>query len=203
MDTELLVDEHVEDGRDLLSELVSAGLDVTVAFWARASEEGLSYLYIASPTVAGGTIGDAYRIVYSALSHLPNSSITPSDLKLVPPQDPIAAGAKAVRDRYAARIPIRYKGSRLGGLAIEEAYIYPSAESGLDRAAILRTVAQLMNRSGPVQPSLVTLRDGSTLHAIPVGLHAQHPGAGIIVVLDDVKSGRTESLAIDDIANIQ
>jgi hypothetical protein len=203
MDTELLVDDRIEDGRELLAQLAVTGFDITVAFWVRTSDEDLWFLYIASSAVARGSIGDAYGIVYSALSRLPNPSITLSDIKLVRPENPIAAAAKAVLDRYAAKIPTRYKGDWLGELAIEEAYIYPPMESKPDRAEILRTVAQLMNRTGPVQPSVVTLRDGSILHAIPVGLQARRQGAGIVVVVDDVTSGQTQSLAIDEITNIQ
>ena len=40
MDYELLVDERIDDGRSLLAGLVEDGFDVTVAFWAKTSEEG-------------------------------------------------------------------------------------------------------------------------------------------------------------------
>src|SRR3954462_9877886 len=112
MDTELLVDERVDDGRRLLSELVRSGFDVTAAFWIKTSEEGLWFLYIASAAVSQGKVGDAYGAVYAAMSRLPHPSISLSDIKLVAPDNPIAADAISIRDRYAARIPTRYNGDR-------------------------------------------------------------------------------------------
>jgi hypothetical protein len=55
MDTELLVDNRIEDGQKLLAELLKAGFDVNVAFWVRTSEEGLWFLYIGSTSVEPST----------------------------------------------------------------------------------------------------------------------------------------------------
>jgi len=201
MDTELLVDERIEDGRKLLSALTAMAFDVTAAFWVRTSGEGLWFLYIASPTVRG-QVADAYRAVYSALSQLQTPSLTLSEIKLVEPTNPIAADAITIRDRYAARIPTRYNGKRLGGLEIEEAYIYPRTDRNLSRAEALRTISELLNRTGPLQPSVITLRDGSTVSAIPVGLQIGPPGSGVMVVLRDAASQTDRSVSIDDIASI-
>src|SRR3954447_10293647 len=140
MDTELLVDERVDDGRLLLSELVRSGFDLTAGFWVKTSEEGLWSLYIASPVVRQGRIGEAYGTLYTALSRLPDPSITLSDIKLVAPDSAVAAEAIAIQDRYGARIPTRYNGDRLGRVAIDEAYIYPDIGRGLSRAELVRTV---------------------------------------------------------------
>lgn len=203
MDTELLVDERIDDGRRLLSELVRAGFDVTGAFWVRTSEEGQRFLYVVSTAVARGSIGDAYRTVYAALSRLPNPSITLSDIKLIAPDNPIAIDAIAIRDRYPARIPTRHGAGRLGGVAIEEAYIYPRLDRGLNRAEVIQAVTALMNRTGPVQPSRFTLRDGSTLLAIPVGVHLWPPGPGLNVVLHEVNTQGERAVSADEIINIQ
>lgn len=202
MDTELLVDDHVEDGRRLLTELASQGFEISIAFWVRAREEDLWVFYIASPQVGRVSIGDVYRIVYAALGRLTNASITLSNVKLIAPDNPIAVDAMAVRKRFPASIASRYNGKRLGRLAIEEAYIYPPITAGMDRAQVLQTVTQLMNRTGLIQPSLITLRNGSSLQAIPVGVQVQHPGR-ITVVLQNAASGANESLPIDEITNIQ
>jgi hypothetical protein len=125
MDTELLVEDRIEDGRRLVAELIKEGFDVTVAFWVRTSEEGLWFLYVGSTSVESGKVGDAYITAYDCLARLPNSSISLSDIKLVPATNPIAKDAKEIRDRYAGRVPTKYHGKQLGRMAIEEAYIYP------------------------------------------------------------------------------
>jgi len=48
---------------------------------------------------------------------------------LVNDRNPIVQEAVEVRDRDSARTPTRYRGKRLGGLSITEAYIYPPPRS--------------------------------------------------------------------------
>jgi hypothetical protein len=202
MDTELLVDQRIEDGRELLVNLVARGFEISVAFWIRTSEEDLWFLYIASPEVGRIPIGDAYREAYTALSRSTNTSITISNIKLISSDNPVAVDALAVSNRFHALVPIAYNGTRMGHLAIEEALIYPPVRLEMDRDQVLRTVTQLMNRTGILQPSLVTLRNGSSLRAIPVGVQVRQPGQ-IDVVLQNVASGSNETHPIDNIANIR
>lgn len=125
MDTELLVESQIDDGRRLVDQVVRDGFDVSVAFWVKTSEEGLWHLYIASPSVDEGKLGEAYRKVYASLGKIPDSWVSPSDIKLINDANPIAQDVIAVRNRYPARIPTRYRGKRIGNVSIVEAYIYP------------------------------------------------------------------------------
>jgi hypothetical protein len=125
VDTELLVDSRIEDGRKLVDELVRGGFDVTVAFWGKTGPEGLWFLYIASPSVDPAKIGEAYRVVYACLIRLPDPSVTLSEVKVVHASNPVAVAAKAVRDQYPGRIATRFHAKRLADLSVEEAYIYP------------------------------------------------------------------------------
>ena len=50
MDTELLVENKIEDGAALIRQLIRDQFEVRVAFWVKRTEEGLWYLYIATPT---------------------------------------------------------------------------------------------------------------------------------------------------------
>jgi len=129
MDTELLVENQIDDGQRLVDQLIRDGFDISVAFWVKTSEEGLSRLYIASPSVDEGKLGEAYRKVYASLGNIPSSWVSPSDIKLVNDMNPIAREAVEVRDRYPLRTPTRYHGKRLGGLSTTEAYSYPRPRS--------------------------------------------------------------------------
>lgn len=200
MDHELLVDEQIEDGKSLIAGLVQDGFDVTVAFWARTSEEGLWFLYIGSASVRAMGLADAYRFVYGALRRLPDARIALSGIKLVDADNPIARSAIEARDRFPARLPIRYNGKKLGNMAIEEAYIYPHS-GGMTRAEVLQTITGLMNRTSILVPSLVKLRDGTQFQAVPVGIQGNTPGA-IQVVFHDLEASTNRSVPVDDVVGI-
>ena len=203
MAPELLVDEHIEDGGRLATELVRSGFDVTAAFWIRTQEDGLRFLYLASSSVRRDGFANAYRNVYATLSRLGVQAIDLSQIKLVDGNNPLALEVVAVRDRYPARIPTRLGAGRLGGIAIEEAFIYPRVDRALTRGEVIQAVTTLMNRTGVIPPSSVTLRDGSTFLAIPVGVHVSQPGRDVTVTLHDHATGRNRDVSADEITFIQ
>jgi hypothetical protein len=126
MDTELLVDSRIDDGLRFVTQLGRDAFEVVLAFWVRTSEEGSWYLYLASPAVDAERIGDAYRIAYASLNKLPDSSLSLSDIRLVHPDHPIAQDVREILRRYPpGRMPTRSRCPTLGGLAIDEVYIYP------------------------------------------------------------------------------
>jgi hypothetical protein len=202
MDTELLVENRLDDGRKLLVQLTRGNFDVTIAVWVKTSEEGLWHFYIASNCLEPGMVGDAYRTVYASLTKIPDSSISLSDIKLIPDSNPIALDAVKIRDRSPVRLPNRHFGKRLGNLAIEEAYIYPRLVGPMSAVEVMQTVTGLMTRTGAIQPSIISLRDGSALSAIPVGLEMPHPGSVQVVLLDLATNNKRIVLA-DDVVNIQ
>ena len=180
--------------------MANDGFDVTIALWARTSEEGLWFLYIGSTSLRTMSLADAYRVVYRALRTLPDTKISLYNIKLIDANDPIASSAIQVRDRYTARLPIQYKGNALGDLAIEECHIYPRA-GAMSRKEVLQTVTGLMDRTGGLPPSLITLRDGTQIQAVPVGIEMNVPGA-IQVVFHDLLASANRSIPVDDVVGI-
>jgi len=175
MDTDTLVENQISAGRELINRLVENHFDVTAAFWIRTSEEGRWFLYIASKAVDGMGLATAYKEVYGALQSMPDFSGIRSDVKLIGVANPIAKDVLVIRHRYAARLPTRYHGPQLGSIPIEEAYIYPTLPAEQQEMppaprGVVDTVLRLMQRKGLLQPSTVTLRDGSSFQGIPVGL---------------------------------
>jgi hypothetical protein len=204
MEQELLVENRFEDAEKLLSQLVRSGFDVTVAFWVLTSDENSWVLYIASNAVDPGKVGLAYGALYAAMSQIPHLSVSLSEVQLVQPSEPIARDAIALRDRNQARLPVRYRGKRLGNLAIEEAYIYPKT-GPMTREEVRQTVMALLSRSGPAQPSKFTLTDGTTKEAIPIGLQLQMqgPGRSLQIKLLDPTTNQSELVLANDVVNIQ
>jgi hypothetical protein len=201
MDLELLVDDRIEDGKALLEELSEDRFDVTVAFWAKADDGGRWSLYIGSAAVRSVSIADAYRELYAALRRLPDARLSLSDIKILDPDDPVARDAIRARDRVPGRLPKRYRGERLGDLAIEEAYIYPRPGT-MTRLEIVQTVAGLIDRAGAAAPSLVTLRDGTQFQGMPVALNINKTGPGE-VVFHDVATSRDRPIPVDEVVGIR
>jgi hypothetical protein len=210
VDQELLVDDRIDDGEKLLTHLVRSGFDVTVAFWVLTSEGNSWSLYIGSNAVVPGRVGDAYRMLYTCLTKIPDASVSFSEVKLVDLSNPIAKDALAERDRqlarmHRARLPVRYYGKRLGNLAIEEAYIYPPT-GPMTRDEVRQTVMALLTRSGPARPSTFTLADGSIIkQAIPIGMHLNLAGLtrGLQFELLDPTTNQSQVVAADEVINIQ
>jgi hypothetical protein len=204
VDQELLVDNRIDDGEKLLAQLVRSNFDVTVAFWVLESEDTSSFLYIASTNDEPETVGDAYRKLYVALSKIPDISLSLSDVKLVHPSDPIARDAIAARDRRPGRVPIRYRGKRLGNIDIEEAFIYPKI-GPMTRDEVRQTVMALLNGQEHVNPSTFTFADGSTRQAIPIGMHVYSAGPtrGLQFELLDPVTNQHQVVAADEVINIQ
>lgn len=125
MDTDVLVENKIEDGESLIRQLIREQFGVEVAFWVKTSEEGLWQLWIASPAVDPRNLGEALGNVYAALTKIPECSIRPSEINLISDTDPIAGQAVALRDRHPSRELKRYNAKRLGKLATEELCIYP------------------------------------------------------------------------------
>ena len=199
MDQEILVNPRVEDGKSLIALLTRDQFDVSVATWLKTSEEGLWYLYIGSGSLGSMSLADAYREVFSALRKVPKNSIEFSQINLVPPDDAIAEAASQIRNSVS-RTAIRYRGTTLGGIPIDDAYIYPRSSVILS-AEVLQTVAGLMNRTGVLAPSLITLRDGSQIQAVPVGIQMNTPGE-VQIVLRDLDAGTQRSVSANDVTGI-
>jgi hypothetical protein len=125
MDTDLLVENKIDDGQRLLNELVRNQFEVSVAFWAKRSEEGLWHLWIASSAVDANHAGEALSKVYAAMTKIPDCQVTPMDISVVNNMSPIAMDAIAVRDRRPSRKLVRFSGRRLGNLETQEGFIYP------------------------------------------------------------------------------
>jgi hypothetical protein len=123
-----LVEMQIKEGQILIERLAHEGVAVTAAGWVKESESGDWYLYLATPLVGedGGT-KTAYRRVNAVIRKMEEEGfgMDPFEKKVIGPHDPIARDMVAHREARPAGPPTRFRGNRLGELAVEEAYIYP------------------------------------------------------------------------------
>lgn len=121
MDNETLVSDQTDAGSELLARLKSAGIAVTVAFWAYATEDQRWYFYIATPMVEEEGLAMAYRKVNIEIGRLRSPWLQRNELRLISNIDPIALGALEYADDQFATT---YGGRTLGSLIVDGAYIY-------------------------------------------------------------------------------
>lgn len=124
MAEELLVDDQIDNGQAIIDRLLADGHDVTTAFWIK-NDEGLWRMYLASPSFDERKPGETYLSIRDSLAKVPDEEARFWPLNLINDQNPIARDALKIAGRPGKKEGIRYRGPRLGDLAIEEAYIYP------------------------------------------------------------------------------
>jgi hypothetical protein len=140
MAQELLVDDLIDDGQRIIDQFLTDGIDVAVGFWA-TSDETSWRLYIASPAFDDHDPGAAANLVYDSVGKVPDLTISPAlDLFAINDQNPAARAALKIAGRPGKKEGTRYRGSRLGNLPIEEAYIYPKPEIPVRQAFIVTCV---------------------------------------------------------------
>jgi hypothetical protein len=124
MDQELLVNEQIAAGATFIRDL-NDGIAVSVACWVKPAESYSQYLYIASDDINDANIRDAYGEVARRYQNSRSPWLDLFQIKLINSSDPIARDAMAYRDRFPTTVGMRYPGTSIGGLGIDEAYIYP------------------------------------------------------------------------------
>jgi hypothetical protein len=127
MDQNLLVTGQIEAGAEFALEFDNY-LPVSVAFWVLPAQSDSLYLYIACDKLDGNK-HEAYGEVWKILNGPLKQWITLFQIKLLSTNDWVAKAAIQARESFAEKVPARYRGSSLGGLEIEAAYIYPSLAS--------------------------------------------------------------------------
>ena len=200
MDTDVLVNDQIHDGRLLLNNLVRTGFAVTVAFWVKPRDEDLWLLHIASPLTDTNSLPSHYQAVYASLRRITNPSISLHQTRLIDASSELAKEAIAIRDRNLSRSVTEFHGKWLGNLAIDEAYIYPLSVASMTPIEVMRSIVELMNRAGTFQPITVELRDGSSILCYPTGIEMRSGDAYVKYRVHP--SGLESAIRADDIQTI-
>ena len=125
MDQETLVERQVDDGAKIVEKLRESGFDVAAAWWMKAGEDGIWFLYIASKEVDENGIRAAYHSVNTIKGALGQLWVDRFRVKLVSPLNPVAKDVIDILTRYPGQLPMRSGGRKLGNISIDDSYIYP------------------------------------------------------------------------------
>ena len=126
MDTDTLVEDRIDTGRELLHALVEAGFNVTVACWAKTSDDEKWSLIIVSDRVEKIGAAAAYSALYGLSKSMPENWALLSAVKLVGVDNPIARDLSSIEARFPVKLGTRFRDVRLGAMAVDEGYLYPS-----------------------------------------------------------------------------
>ena len=114
MDTNALVEFQIDAGQRLIVQLLRDGFRIETAFWAKTEEEGIWFLYIASPIVEEKGLAGSYRVLQSSHQRLQGIPLSLSDIKLIGKDNPITRDVLAFLARSPGRDcnPRRWRATR-------------------------------------------------------------------------------------------
>ena len=208
MDQISLVSDRIDDGRRIVERFAADGNPVQAAFWARTTDEGQWFLYIVTELVDRVGSLETYRAVGVSREKLGESSLTFSETKVVSPNSPVGRAVLAIVARNPGRLVNRFKDTTLGPLDVDQTYIYAphfftfTQANPMTSEEIGRELLRLMNRaSGVLQPSRVSLKDGTAFDGVPISLQYGVRNSLVVqFIADGQASPRVERL--DEIAAI-
>lgn len=124
MDQMPLVNEEIDAAKALIREF-NKYAPVAVALWLKESGDELHYLYIASDQINDSNVRAGYGEVLRIARKLALPYLDPFRIKLIGADAPLAVAAREINERFPARLPMRWGGQMLGGVGVEDVYIYP------------------------------------------------------------------------------
>jgi hypothetical protein len=179
MDTIMLVENQIDDGRKFLDHLGRERFPVLAACWVKPTEEDRWSLYVVTPLVDEKGAAAAYREAYRILRSLGPLWVTDSEVKLIGAEHPVAMDVFSILRKHPGMTPIRWRGPLLfrgtpiedvyrgvplplrsgiqigpilGGMPIEEVYIYPPPRPRNIQAdlGLRKLKSQIRQRTHPV-----------------------------------------------------
>lgn len=128
MDQGPLVKEEIDAGTEFIREFDKFAT-VKTAFWLKQSDDDHRYLYLASDKITHALIRDAYGEAFRIATQLRSMYLNPFRVKLIVGDDALAQAVVDLSNRYPGRVINRLSGNSLGGINVDDIYIYPQAAS--------------------------------------------------------------------------
>jgi hypothetical protein len=123
MDQGPLVIEQIEAGAKLV-DAFHRRTPLQAAFWLKESEDGQWFLHLASDQISDSNFDLAYGEVLRLLGPGPDMWLDPFQVKVTGTDDSVAKAVLAIQQKYPDRLPTRLRNRSLGGVSVDEVYIY-------------------------------------------------------------------------------
>lgn len=124
MDQGPLVTEQIDAGAELAREF-DKRIPLQAAFWLKEAEDGQWYLYLASDQINDSNFHAAYGEVHRLLGPGPHLWLDPFQVKVAGTDHRIVKDVIALQQKYPAPLVRRLRTQLLGGVYVDEAYLYP------------------------------------------------------------------------------
>ncbi len=124
MDQGPLVTEQIDAGARFVREFAKY-TPVQTAFWLKSTDDNQWFLYVAGDQIGDLGVRSAYEEVIRIAAKMPDSWLDPFQIKVMGTNKPVPKAVLQIQKQYPGSLPTRYHGPPLGGLSIEEVYIYP------------------------------------------------------------------------------
>lgn len=202
MDHDVLVEEQIEDGRRLLEAFEAASYRVAVAAWAKLRDSRLWELYIGLDIVDRAEKQEAFGQLVSSFRTLGVTTIHLALVRIGPIGSSPFSDLREIRDRYPSMVARKLKTRRqIGREETRGLYLYPPTFDLPKPDQVVHSVLQLLDRSGGAAPSVVTFRDGSQIHAVPVGIRLNTPD-GARIDWHDVVTSQDRTVPAAEVVSI-
>ena len=124
MDQGSLVMPQIEAGARLVNAF-AAYKPVRAAFWLKDSDDREWFLYLASDQIDDSNFDLAYGEVLRITAKYPDPWLDPFQVKVVGSAAPVAKDVIGAQQKVPGKMATRLHGRQMGGVMVEEAYIYP------------------------------------------------------------------------------
>ena len=125
MDQGPLVTERVDAGNRFLAEYQNC-FPLKAAFWLKDCEDGEWNLFVASDQITDDNFDLAYGEVVRITGILQDPWFDLFQVKVIGVDEPLTKAVLEIQQRYPGRTPRRYHGKSMGGVTVDEVYIYPT-----------------------------------------------------------------------------
>jgi hypothetical protein len=123
MDQGPLVNEQIEAGAKLASEFAKYK-PLQAVFWLKASDDGEWFLYLVSDQIDDSNFDLAYREVVRLLGRGARTWLDTIQVKVTGINNPVAKDVLDILQSHPGKSAIRLRNRMLGGLSVDEAYVY-------------------------------------------------------------------------------
>jgi hypothetical protein len=128
MDTRPLVSDEIDAGAEFVRRF-NEFAPVTLAFWLKPTEESRWAFYLVSDKITPENKTEAYREVLRCAAEQHSPFLSPFQITLLSADSPLAKAALNARGHHPADAFVRSHGPTLGGIGIDDSYIYPLQEN--------------------------------------------------------------------------
>jgi hypothetical protein len=198
MDTTVLVEEYITDGRAFLRELHRDGVRVDCACWAKPEKGDFWKLWLVLPDLCHQNHIEISKKSQEAYKRLKYPRMRWDAPTCEEPTSPKAIDLLALQSRCNPNKPIRFGELRIGGEYIDGAYLYPRLPLKMTPLEVLQEVVQRIIQSHPDvrKPSIVTLNDGSSFDGVPIALSVGDQRGSVIRIRKDDGQGWGEEISL-------